>query len=61
MGGPPGPGLLTTFSLTFRARLTASAGDPDVIGFKSVICCRTGLDVSIVPDRTAELTAICGA
>ncbi|KAH9982024.1 amidohydrolase-domain-containing protein [Russula compacta] len=61
MGGTPGRSLLATFSSIFRARLAASAGDPDVVGFKSVVCYRTGLDVSIVPDPTAELAAMCGA
>jgi hypothetical protein len=41
-----------------RARLEATAKDPDVAGFKSVVCYRTGLDVSIVPNSTAEVEAL---
>ena len=36
----------------------ASAKDPSVAGFKSVVCYRTGLDVSAVPDPAAEAAAL---
>jgi hypothetical protein len=39
-------------------RLVASAEDPNVAGFKSVVCYRTGLDVSAVPDPSAEAAAL---
>jgi hypothetical protein len=38
--------------------LVASAEDPNVAGFKSVVCYRTGLDVSTVPDPSAEFGAL---
>ena len=50
--------LLTNFSLTIRERLAENAKDPCVAGFKSVVCYRTGLDVSTVPDPAAEATAL---
>ncbi|KAI0255445.1 amidohydrolase-domain-containing protein [Lactifluus subvellereus] len=50
--------LLTSFSL--RAQLVGIAKDPVVAGFKSVVCCRTGLDVSIVSDSAAEIEALRG-
>ena len=53
---------LDIFSKVLRARLEATAKDPDVAGFKSVVCYRTGLDVSVVPDENAEiknLAAVC--
>ena len=50
--------LLTGFIDTLRKRLVASAKDPSVAGFKSVICYRTGLDVSAVPDPAAEAAAL---
>jgi hypothetical protein len=53
--------LLTRFSEELRARLVASAKDPNVAGFKSVVCYRTGLDVSAVPDHAAESAALFNA
>jgi hypothetical protein len=47
-----------TFSATLRARLMASAEDPNVAGFKSVVCYRTGLGVSTVPDTFVEAEAL---
>jgi len=35
-----------------------SAKDPDVAGFKSVVCYRTGLDVATVSDPPAEIAAL---
>jgi len=40
--------------------LEGYAKDPNVAGFKSVVCYRTGLDVSIVPNRPAAVTAMDG-
>ncbi|KAI9439464.1 amidohydrolase 2 [Russula earlei] len=57
-GGSPDARVLQTFSATLRALLEASAEDPSVAGFKSVVCYRTGLDVSAVPDPVAELLAL---
>jgi hypothetical protein len=50
--------LLTSFSGTLRERLVESAKDPNVAGFKSVVCYRTGLDVSAVADPAAEAAAL---
>jgi hypothetical protein len=61
MGGPSDPNLLANFSATLRMRLVASAEDPNVAGFKSVVCYRTGLDVSAVPDPPAEAAALYAA
>ncbi|TFK47251.1 hypothetical protein OE88DRAFT_1666629 [Heliocybe sulcata] len=38
--------LLETFSAKLTASIQASAQDPEVVGFKSVACYRTGLDVA---------------
>jgi hypothetical protein len=60
-GGPAGPDMRQTFSSTLRERLVQCAEDPNVVGFKSVVCYRTGLDVSTVPDPAAEVEVLCGA
>ena len=52
---------LASFCVRLRARLVASAEDPNVVGFKSVVCYRTGLDVSTVPDSNAEAGALYNA
>jgi hypothetical protein len=39
--------ILTGFTTKIRAALTAHAQDPAVAGFKSIVCYRTGLDVSM--------------
>ncbi len=59
-GGERFPGLfhLADFSVTLRERLVDSAKDPDVAGFKSVVCYRTGLDVATVSDPPAEIAAL---
>ena len=44
-----------------REHLVHSAEDPNVAGFKSVVCYRTGLDVSTVSDPSAEVEALYGA
>jgi hypothetical protein len=49
---------LETFSKKLRVRLEANAMDPNVAGFKSVVCYRTGLEVSTVPNRSAETSAL---
>jgi hypothetical protein len=56
-GGERFPGLFH-FSVTLRERLVDSAKDPDVAGFKSVVCYRTGLDVATVSDPPAEIAAL---
>lgn len=50
--------LLKTFSEKLRERLEANAKDSNVAGFKSVVCYRTGLEVSTVPNRSAETSAL---
>ncbi|KAI0286499.1 amidohydrolase 2 [Russula brevipes] len=52
---------LASFSATLRARLAAAANDPNVAGFKSVVCYRTGLDVSATPDPASESAALSAA
>ena len=52
---------LPNFSATLRARLMASAEDPNMAGFKSVVCYRTGLDVSTVSNFIAESRALYAA
>jgi len=58
-GDPAGPGMRETFSVTLRERLVRSTEDPNVAGFKSIVCYRTGLDVSTVPNPAAEVEALC--
>jgi hypothetical protein len=50
--------LFKTFSEKLRERLEANAKDSNVAGFKSVVCYRTGLEVSTVPNRSAEASAL---
>ncbi|KAG6325707.1 hypothetical protein ID866_13382 [Astraeus odoratus] len=38
--------ILAAFTDQFQASITASAGDAEVVGFKSVACYRTGLDIT---------------
>ena len=46
--------------MVLHTRLKASAGDPSVAGFKSIVCYRTGLDVDVVPNVPAEIEALRG-
>ncbi|PHH71021.1 hypothetical protein CDD82_6779 [Ophiocordyceps australis] len=39
------------FIMCFRAALSQAMADPDVVGFKSVICYRTGLGIPKKPDQ----------
>lgn len=39
------------FNVQFRNQIRAFANDPDVCGFKSVICYRTGLDITLASQR----------
>ena len=57
---PVGPRLLKSFSEKLKARLDDCAKDPNVAGFKSVVCYRTGLDITIGPNRPAALMAMNG-
>ena len=45
--------LLVKFTKDLTQSLQASAADPEVAGFKSIVCYRTGLDISTNPDTTA--------
>jgi len=38
---------LQVFPEQLRIKLETSAVDPDVVGFKSIVCYRTGLDVQV--------------
>ncbi|KAL4949452.1 hypothetical protein BDW69DRAFT_174414 [Aspergillus filifer] len=44
-----------TFSRDFTTRISEAISDPAVVGFKSVICYRTGLDVQLTNGDTMEL------
>jgi hypothetical protein len=50
--------LFKAFYEKLRERLEANAKDSNVAGFKSVVCYRTGLEVSAVPNRFAETSAL---
>ncbi|EJF59219.1 amidohydrolase-domain-containing protein [Dichomitus squalens] len=47
--------LVNAFAEELRKSLHASAADPDVVGFKSIICYRTGLDV-VAGDSLCQVT-----
>ncbi|TFY63911.1 hypothetical protein EVJ58_g2956 [Rhodofomes roseus] len=42
--------LWQSFAAKLAAQLKASAADPEVVGFKSVACYRTGLDISVTQE-----------
>ncbi|KAF7309726.1 CBM1 domain-containing protein [Mycena indigotica] len=42
--------LLNTFSRSFEESLTSSANDSLVVGYKSIACYRTGLDITVSED-----------
>ncbi|KAL2867043.1 extracellular developmental signal biosynthesis protein FluG [Aspergillus lucknowensis] len=46
--------LWETFSQDFSLRISEAIADPAVVGFKSVICYRTGLDVQPTDDGDAQ-------
>lgn len=46
------PLMRETFIASFTAALATSAQDPEVAGFKSVVCYRTGLDVSLTQESS---------
>ncbi|KAI0297038.1 amidohydrolase-domain-containing protein [Multifurca ochricompacta] len=50
--------VLPMFSSSLHKRLSSSAEDPNVAGFKSVVCYRTGLDVATLPNEDAEVGAL---
>ncbi len=60
LSSDPGIAGLTRFAVMLHTRLKASAGDPNVAGFKSIVCYRTGLDVDVVPNVPAEIEALRG-
>ena len=47
--------LLQTFEKELAAALAGYAADPEVVGFKSVACYRTGLDVAPTPEKISVL------
>lgn len=49
--------ILNSFNANFKASLTDSAKDQNVVGFKSVACYRTGLDVATSAE--SEAIVIC--
>ncbi|KAH9003884.1 amidohydrolase-domain-containing protein [Lactarius hatsudake] len=57
----PGIEGLTRFAVLLHTRLKANADNPNVAGFKSIVCYRTGLDVDIASNVPAEIEALRGA
>lgn len=53
-----GPTLYHDVVAAFRGEVTQAIADPEVVGFKSIICYRGGLDIGDIPSETTELTAI---
>lgn len=51
----PADAMLTTLISEFEEVIKEAVLDPEVVGFKSVICYRTGLNVSTGPFTAAEL------
>ena len=49
---------LDKFESTLSERLRSSALDKDVAGFKSIVCYRTGMDVSVSGSKTDEEAAL---
>ena len=47
--------LLQTFEKELAAALAGYAADPEVVGFKSIACYRTGLDVAPAPEKIGVL------
>ena len=45
------------FKDQFAAALEQAAKDPEVVGFKSIACYRTGLDVSVRLEETFEFSS----
>ena len=48
----------TTFMDDFERKIQEAIDDPDVVGFKSVVCYRTGLDVEEDYERAAKAVVI---
>ena len=57
-GSDPGIEELKRFAGILHTRLKASADDPIVAGFKSVVCYRTGLGVNVASNVPAEIEAL---
>ncbi|CCM00965.1 uncharacterized protein FIBRA_03013 [Fibroporia radiculosa] len=53
--------LFDSFSSRFNATLAAYAADPEVAGFKSVVCYRTGLDIESGFSREEVKVALVGS
>jgi hypothetical protein len=49
---------IDTLENRLRESLTLSAAHPDVVGFKSIVCYRTGLDVSLSQSFAEQIDAI---
>lgn len=49
---------INTLESRLRESLTHSAAHPDVVGFKSIVCYRTGLDVSLSQSLAEQFEAI---
>lgn len=46
--------LWDVFARELQERLRACAADPEVVGFKSIACYRTGLDISLGQSETEQ-------
>ena len=52
---PTDPNVFEVFSSAFSTTLTDLARDPVVVGFKSVVCYRTGLNVCVNPEDLSDV------
>ena len=57
-GNPEAGPLLETFRKSLVESLDNSAADKDVIGFKSIVCYRTGMDVALYNSLTEQGQAL---
>ena len=46
------------FRESFARALEQAAADPEVVGFKSIVCYRTGLNVAVRNENDADFTAL---
>ncbi|KAJ7760482.1 amidohydrolase-domain-containing protein [Mycena metata] len=51
------PSILDSFNTTFIAHLNENANDENVVGFKSIACYRTGLDIAPAAESETSILA----
>ncbi|KAI0339169.1 amidohydrolase 2 [Trametopsis cervina] len=51
-------GVFELFDKTLRDALGKAAMDPEVVGFKSIACYRTGLNITVNPDIASVTTSV---